>query len=76
MLVLFGPALLLALGATACGRNDEHLTGTGPSAPPTASGASSPSDAVPPLRRPKPTVPLSVTPPPIKPLSAPDVPAG
>ena len=82
MLVLFGSALLVALGVTACGGDGGNHTGTGSSdapsttdAPtdPNAPTASTPptTEAEPPLRRPKPSVPLSVTPPPIKPPSRP-----
>ena len=93
--MLFGSALLVALGVTACGGDGVNRTGTGssdsPSAPDTpadpdatstsvtpadpdaasTSTAPPPTEAEPPLRRPKPGVPLSVTPPPIKPPSAP-----
>jgi Immune inhibitor A peptidase M6 len=96
MRVLFGSALVVALGAAACGGGDGNRTGTGSSH--TRSGSDEPPDpdasststtppagaddastsitppateAEPPLRRPKPSVPLSVTPPPIKPPSGP-----
>jgi len=71
MRVLFGSALLVALGATACGGNGENRNATGSSDAPSSSEAPAGSAAEPPLRRPKATVPLSVTPPPVKPPSAP-----
>ena len=82
MRVLFGSTLLVALGVTACGGDDGNHTGTGSSdAPPTTDAPTDPNaptastppttEAEPPLRRPKPSVPLSVTPPPIKPPSRP-----
>jgi hypothetical protein len=95
MRVLFGSALLVALGVTACTGDDGSRTGSGSSDAPSASDAPAEPDATttsappadpdatststtpptteaePPLRRPKPSVPLSVTPPPIKPPSAP-----
>lgn len=94
--MLFGSALLVALGLTACRGGGGNRTGAGSSDIPSASeeppdpDASStsttpPTDAddtststtppatgaEPALRRPKPSVPLSVTPPPIKPASGP-----
>jgi len=96
MRVLFGSALVVALGVTACGGGGGNRTGAGSSDIPSASeeppdpDASSTSttpptdaddtststtppatEAEPPLRRPKASVPLSVTPPPIKPPSGP-----
>jgi hypothetical protein len=83
MRVLFGSALLVALGASACGGNDENRTGTGsPDAPsssdaptdsegPSTSGTPPSPDVSEPLPKPKATVPLSVTPPPLKPQSGP-----
>ena len=83
MRVLVGSALLLALGATACGGNGENRTGTG--SPDATSNSDAPADSEgpststtaptpdisEPLPRPKAPVPLSVTPPPIKPQSGP-----
>ena len=71
MRVLVGSAVLVALGATACGGGDgpteaESLPYVGP-----ASSKPPSSEAEPPLRRPKPNVALSVTPPPIKPPNSP-----
>jgi hypothetical protein len=94
MRLLFGSALVAALGVVACGGDGGNRTGTGSSdatstseepadstststtsttGPDTTSTSSAPppSEAEPPLRRPKPSVPLSVTPPPIKPPSGP-----
>jgi hypothetical protein len=86
MRVLLGSAVLLTLGAAACGGNDENGNGTGSSddldRPSTTSASadperpststSSPVPEVPePLPKPKPPVPLSVTPPPLKPQSGP-----
>jgi hypothetical protein len=83
MRVLFGSALLVALGVTACGGDGGNRTGTGSSDTTSTSDASADPDATststtppstetdPPLRRPKPSVPLSVIPPPIKPPSRP-----
>lgn len=94
--MLFGSALLVALGVTACGGDGGNSTGTGssdatstsdaPADPDATSTSTRPAtdpdatststtppttEAEPPLRRPKPSVPLSVTPPPIKPPSGP-----
>jgi hypothetical protein len=78
MRVLFGSALLVALGVTACGGDGGNRTGTGSSDTASTSDASAHPDATststtppssetdPPLRRPKPSVPLSVIPPPIR----------
>jgi hypothetical protein len=83
MRLLFGSALLVALGVTACGGDGGNRTGTGSSDATSAWDASADPDATststtppsteadPPVRRPKPSVPLSVTPPPIKPPSRP-----
>jgi hypothetical protein len=95
MRVLFGSALLVALGLAACGDDGGDRTGSGSSDAPSASEepaepdtstSTTPStepddtststtppttDAEPPLRRPKPSVPITVTPPPVKPPSAP-----
>jgi hypothetical protein len=96
MRVLFGSALLVALGVAACGGGGGDRTGSGssdapstseePADPDASSTSTTPatdpdapatsvtpptSEPEPPLRRPKPSVPLSVTPPPIKPPSAP-----
>jgi hypothetical protein len=83
MRVLFGSALLLAFGATACGGNDENRTGAGASDAPSSTDAPADSegpststtpptpDVSEPLPRPKATVPLPVTPPPTKPPSGP-----
>jgi Protein of unknown function (DUF5818) len=78
--MMIGSTLLVALGATACGDRDEAVgvhapaqegPGSTPSSVEQRSGTPSTTDAEPPLRRPKPGVPLSVTPPPIKPQSGP-----
>jgi hypothetical protein len=84
--VLFGSALVVALGVTACGGGGGgNRTGAGssdipsasdeppdPDADDTSTSTTPPAtEAEPPLRRPKPSVPLSVTPPPIKPPSGP-----
>ena len=81
--MLFGSALVVALGVVGCGGDGGNRTGTGSSDAPTASDEPAdpgdtpasttrpPLEAEPPLRRPKPTVSLSVTPPPVKPPSVP-----
>ncbi|MGH9190938.1 MAG: hypothetical protein ACRDZ0_00480 [Acidimicrobiales bacterium] len=95
MRMLLGSAVLLALGAAACGGNDENGNGTGSSDAPSTSNAppdpeqpsttttaadperpststTPPMPEVPePLPKPKAPVPLSVTPPPLKPQSGP-----
>jgi hypothetical protein len=83
MRMLFGSALVVALGVAACGGDGGNRAGTGSSDDPSASEEPAEPDGSPtsttplateaelPLRRPKPSVPLSVTPPPIKPPSRP-----
>ena len=95
MRVRLGSAVLLTLGAAACGGNDENGNGTGSSDAPSTSNAPAdpeqpsttttaadpdrpststtpPTPEVPePLPKPKAPVPLSVTPPPLKPQSGP-----
>jgi hypothetical protein len=85
MRVLLGSALLVAFAAacaddgdndTAAGSSDTTATSdTPPSSEPTPTPSTSDTppttEAEPPLRRPKPNVPLPVTPPPIKPPSGP-----
>jgi hypothetical protein len=74
-----GSTLLVALGATACGADkpvDPHAPteagpGTTPSSAEQGSGTPPTTEAEAPLKRPKPGVPLSVTPPPIRPQSEP-----
>jgi hypothetical protein len=75
-----GSTLLVALGATACGDADKSVDrdapteagpGTTPSSAEQGSGTPPTTEAEPPLKRPKPGVPHSVTPPPIKPQSEP-----
>ncbi|HKA83783.1 MAG TPA: hypothetical protein VKD21_07970 [Acidimicrobiales bacterium] len=73
--MIIGSTLLVALGAMACGDPDESVGVHAPdrSGPPSTQRSEAqpdtppPTDADPPLRRPKPGVRLSVTPPPIKP---------
>jgi hypothetical protein len=74
MRLLFGSALVVALGVAACGGNDGGRSGTDPADVPSTSTAPPSSEPEPPLRRPKPGVPLSITPPPIKPQSGPTEP--
>jgi hypothetical protein len=82
--LLLGSALVVALGLAACGADGGNHSRTGspdgPSTstpPPTDADDTSTSttppgtEAEPPLRRPKPNVRLSVTPPPVKPPSGP-----
>ena len=74
--MMIGSTLLVALGAVACGDPDEAVDvhTPDPSGPPSTQPPNEPPDTPPsdehrdpPLRRPKPGVPLSVTPPPTKP---------
>jgi hypothetical protein len=73
--MMIGSTVLVALGAVACGDPDEavDLHTPDPSGPPRTQSSDEqpdtppPTEADPPLRRPKPVVPLSVTPPPTKP---------
>jgi hypothetical protein len=65
--VLFGSVLVVALRVAAYGGDGNNRTETDPSDAPSTSTPPPTSESEPPLRRPKPDVPLSVTPPPIKP---------
>ena len=65
--MLLGSVLVVALGVAACGGDGDSRKGTDPSDAPSMSTPPPTSEPEPPLRRPKPDVPLSVTPPPIKP---------
>lgn len=73
--MMIGSTLLVALGAMACGDPDEAVDVHTPdrSGPPSSQSTDEQPEAPPPtkadprLRRPKPGVPLSVTPPPTKP---------
>jgi hypothetical protein len=67
MRVLFGSVLVVALGVATCGGDGENRNGTDPSDAPSTSTPPPTSEPEPPLRPPKPDVPLSVTPPPVKP---------
>jgi hypothetical protein len=64
MQALAGATLLVALGTMACGGDDPATPEAPPDTPPSSEPSSEPEE---PLRRPKPDVPLTPSPPPIKP---------